>query len=108
VRASILVALGTVLAVVGTGGLGGGILGGAGFRGRLELGGDERVVLGAEVDLVVEFGRGGPALDLGAGLEPLLALEGLDLLHGYFELMRDPGVGASLTDPGADLVQLWS
>ena len=41
-------------------------------------------------------------------LEVLLALEGLDLLDGDLELVCDPGVGASLTHPGPNLVELWA
>ncbi len=75
--------------------------------GGLELGGDGRVVLGAEVDLVVEvqvrtLGR------LAVGQQLVLALEGLDVLDGHLELMSDPGVGTALPDPSADLVEVRS
>ena len=40
------------------------------------------------------------------GREFVLALEGLDLLDGDLELMRDPGIRAALAYPGADLVQV--
>ena len=76
--------------------------------GGVELGGDQRIVLGAQVDLIVEVAPGTGAVNVVAGLQVLLALEGLDLLNGYLELVRDPRVGASLTDPGADTVQFWS
>ena len=49
-----------------------------------------------------------PALGVGAGLETLLALEGLNLLDGDLELVRDPGVGSALAHPGADAIELWS
>ena len=42
------------------------------------------------------------------GLEALLALERLDLLHGHLELVGDPCVGASLAHPATNSVQLWS
>ena len=41
----------------------------------------------------------------GSVLVEVLALERLDLLDGHLELVRDPGVGASLAHPGADPVQ---
>jgi len=47
----------------------------------------------------------------GAGLvveETRLALEARDLLHRHLELMRDPGVGAALAGPGANLVEVWA
>jgi len=66
--------------------------------GCLELGGDERVVLRAQVDLVVEIlARRLAALGLG-GREIVVELEGLDLLDRRFELVGDPGVGAALAD----------
>jgi hypothetical protein len=74
-----------------------------GFRG-FELGRDQRVVLGAKVDLVVEICTHG--LGLGARFEALLALEGLDLLNGDLELVRDPRIGSPLTHPCADPVEL--
>ena len=40
------------------------------------------------------------------GLQVVLALEGLDLLDGHFELVGDPGVRTSLSHPAADLVKL--
>ena len=67
----------------------------------LELGGDLRVVFRAQVDL---FRSGAVLFDV--GLEALLALEGLDLLDGHFQLVRDPRVGATLSHPPADLVKL--
>ena len=76
--------------------------------GGVELGRDQRVVLGAQVDVIVVFGRGRGAVGLVAGLELLVALEGLDLLHCHFELVGDPRVGPPLADPGADAVELRS
>ena len=67
----------------------------------LELGGDRGVVFGAEVDLLDRL-----AGALAIGLELVLALEGLDLLHGHFELVGDPRVDSALPDPPADLVEL--
>ena len=46
------------------------------------------------------------ALALAVGLELVLALERLDLLDGHLELVRDPGVGAALAHPPANLIQL--
>ncbi len=66
----------------------------------LELRGDGGIVLGAEIDLL------GGAGAFAVGLELVLALEGLDLLDGHLELVSDPGVGAALTDPPANLIQL--
>src|SRR4051812_24090667 len=51
----------------------------------LELRGDQRIVLGAQVDLI-----NNAAIVVGVRLEPLLALERLDLLDGHFQLVRDP------------------
>ena len=83
-----------------------GLFGALGLGG-FELGGDQRVVLGSQIDLVVEVdGRAGVGVTV--GLEALLALERLDLLHGHLELVGDPGVGAPLANPGADAVQLGS
>ncbi len=78
--------------------------------GGFELGGDQRVVLGSKINLIIEVGAGAGAggLGVGLGLEALLALERLDLLHGHLELVCDPRVGASLADPAANSVQLWS
>jgi len=73
--------------------------------GRLELGGDERVVLGAQIDFVVEV-EADAGIGFAVGLEALLALEGLDLLNRDLELVRDPRVRAALAYPGPDPVQL--
>ena len=69
--------------------------------GRVELGGDQGIVLGAQIDLVVVVG---PRVAVVA--EVVVAPEGLDLLDRDLELVRDPGVGPSLPDPGPDLVEL--
>ena len=76
--------------------------------GRVQFGGDQGVVLGAEIDLVVVIDEIAGAFGLGPGLEALLALEGLDLLDGDLELVRDPRVRPPLTHPGADSVQFRS
>ena len=68
---------------------------------RFEFGSDLRVVFRAQIDLL-DSG----AVLLGVGLEALLALEGLDLLDGDFQLVRDPRIGATLSHPPADLVKL--
>ena len=83
------------------------LLGALGLGG-LELGGDQSIILGAQIDLVIEIGADRGAVGLVAGLQMLLALESLDLLNGDLELVGDPGVGASLADPAADAVQLRS
>src|SRR5215207_4754003 len=70
---------------------------------RLELGGDRLVVGRAKVDLVGGRAVGGP---VAVGLQPVLALERLDLLDCDFELMSDPRVGATLSHPSTDLVKL--
>ena len=68
---------------------------------RLEFGGDLRVVLRAQIHLL-----DGGAVVFGVGLEALLALEGLDLLDGHFQLVCDPRIGTTLSHPPADLVKL--
>ena len=89
------------------GGLACGLLGGLGLLlgalggFLLELGGDGRVVFGAQIDLFV----GGSGLG-SVGLQILLSLEGLDLLDGDVELVRDPCVGTTLSHPPTDLVKL--
>ena len=93
--------------LLGLGGLACGLFGGASFffglagGFRFELGGDLRVVFRAQIDLL-----DGGAVLLEVGLQALLALEGLDLLDGDFQLVRDPRVGATLSHPPADLVKL--
>src|SRR3954469_2502610 len=71
----------------------------------LELGGDQRVVLGAQVDLVVEVDPGRVA-GLAVRQQVVLLLERLDLLDGDLELVSDPGVRAALSDPRANLVEM--
>ena len=66
-----------------------------------QLGGDLRVVFRAQIDLL-----GAGAVFFEVGLEALLALEGLDLLDGDFQLVRYPRIGATLSHPPADLVKL--
>ena len=80
---------------------------GLGLRLGLELGRDEGIVLGAQVDLVVEIEAGADRrLGRLALRKIVLALELLDLLDGHLQLMSDPGVGAPLADPAADLVEM--
>ena len=75
------------------------------LRGGLELRRDQRVVLGAQIDLVVEVQA--RAVGRLAALDKLvLALELLDLLDRHLELMGNPRVGAALADPAADLVEV--
>ena len=120
-RAAPAAAPGRVLVVVVLVVAGGGAASSSALRGRLlggvrllglgrarllglELGGDRRVVLGAQVDL----DAGVPGGVRAVGHQLVLALEGLDLLDGDLELVRDPGVRAALAHPGADLVELRS
>ena len=69
------------------------------------LGGNEGVVLGAQIQLVVEAGS--PVV-AGAtvGGQRMLLLERLDVLHGHVQLVGDPRVGPALPDPAADLIEL--
>ncbi len=66
-----------------------------------QLRGDLRIVFRAQIDLF-----GAVAVFFEIGLEALLALEGLDLLDGDFQLVRYPRIGATLSHPPADLVKL--
>jgi hypothetical protein len=95
-----------VVAVIGLLLLGGFVL--LGLALGLERGCHECVVLGAQV-LLGGLGahRGGIAFALSVRRgELVLTLEGADVGDGDLELVRDPGVGAPLADPGPDLVQL--
>jgi hypothetical protein len=96
----VLILIGAI-AVLGR--LGAGALG-LGFGG-FELRGDQRVILGAEVDLlgVVANGRIGTGLLAG---EVVLALELLDVADTDLQLVCHPGVGPSLAHPGADLIEV--
>ena len=67
---------------------------------------DEGVVLGPEIELVRAGGWGGIVSVAGVRGEVVLALETLDVRDGHVELMRDPRVGATLTHPRTDLIQL--
>src|SRR3954447_21153524 len=108
--AGLIVLVGRLLGLLAGLGLRGGFRGG--LLGRLrrllrlgvELGRDLGVVLRAEVDLLV--GGAVAAVAVLLGRELVLALEGLDLLDGDFELVGNPRIGAALTDPRADLVEL--
>ena len=74
--------------------------------GGFELGGDQGVILGAQVDLLrVVAGRGALGVLLVAD-ELVLALELLDVANADLELMGDPGIRPALAHPGADLVQM--
>jgi hypothetical protein len=83
-------------------------IGCCGFRLSVKFGGDQSIVLGTQVYLVVKIDGGDGGVGIGVWLQRILALEGLDLLDCDLELVCDPGVGASLTHPGADSVQLRS
>ena len=73
----------------------------------LQGGGHERVVLGAQVQLVDLAAEGLPVGLAGVGRgELVVALERADVADRHVELVRDPGVGSSLPDPCSDLVQL--
>ena len=74
--------------------------------GGLELGGDQRVVLGAQVDLLGVVGGGRALAGVLVADQIVLALELLDVAHADLELVGDPGVGAALAHPGADLVEV--
>jgi len=74
--------------------------------GGLELGGDQRVVLRAQVHLLVVIGGRGALGELLLAHEVVLALELLDLGRADPQLMRDPGGSAALSYPGADLVEV--
>src|SRR5215208_230833 len=56
----------------------------------LELRSDQRVVLGAQVDLIVEVDPGDALRRLALRRKLVLALEGRDLGRRHLELMRDP------------------
>ena len=70
----------------------------------LELRGNEGVVLGSEVQLLVDAGS--EVAVAARWSELVLALEGVDVLHAHVELVGDPGVGPTLADPAANLVEL--
>ncbi len=72
--------------------------------GGLELGGDQRVVLGTQVDLLEVVGGHRVVGGILAAYKIVLALELLDVADAHLELMGHPCVGAALPDPGADLV----
>ena len=106
-----VVALVALVAPVTLGGAAGLLLRAAGLflgargLGRLELRCDERVVLRAQIDLVVEvLGRAAPGRARRS--QVVVLLERLDLLDRDLELVGDPRVGAPLADPGTDLVEL--
>ena len=71
----------------------------------VERGGDQRVVLGAQVELVVERGRSSLARRSAAS-SPCSRLKASMSLTDDLELVRDPGVGPALADPCPDLVEL--
>ena len=54
----------------------------------------------AEVDVAGRF--------LALGGEPVAAAEVTQLRRGNTKLVRDPRIGPALTNPGSDLVELWS
>src|SRR6202167_1266655 len=74
--------------------------------GRLQLGGDQRVVLGPEIDFVGVVAREDSIGGLGVADELVLAPELLDVTDGDLELVGNPGVGTALPYPRADLVQV--
>ena len=71
-----------------------------------ELGRDEGVVLGAQVDLLLEVGADRALGGVLLADQVVLALELLDVANADVELVRDPCVGAALPHPGADLVEV--
>src|SRR5215217_4669282 len=68
---------------------------------------DQRVVLGAQVEIVAvrDGALGFPALRC---VELVIALELAQILDRDLELMGDPGVGPALSYPRPDLIQLWT
>ena len=74
--------------------------------GSFELGGDQRIVLGTEVDLLLVVSGLRPLGRLLVAHQVVLALELFDVAHAHVELMRDPGIGPALADPGANLVEV--
>ena len=74
----------------------------------VESGRDQRVVLGAQIRLLLDARARLGVAGYGVGRNELvLALESVDVAHAHLELMRDPGVRTALSDPRANLVQLW-
>src|SRR4051794_29573564 len=72
-----------------------------------ELGGDESVVLGPQINLVVEVqARSVDGLRSVPVVELVLALELLYLLDGDLQLVGDPRIRAALADPATDLVEM--
>lgn len=71
---------------------------------------DQRVVFCSKVKFFFDSRRSGRVIGRSStiGIELLLALEGRDVICGRLKLMRDPSVGATLSHPHADLVQVWS
>src|SRR5262249_38702377 len=63
-----------------------------------------RLDLGLDLVAQVELAAGGVLSVWG---EVVLLAELAQLRGGDLELVGDPGVGAALAHPGADLVQLW-
>src|ERR1019366_1672124 len=76
--------------------------------GRFELRRDQRVVLGAEVDLLGIARLGRSRRGLLVTDELVLALELVDVPDADLELVSHPGVGAALPYPCTDLVQVWA
>lgn len=58
-------------------------------------------------DLVAEVYLGG-GVDVIVGRKIVLAAELAEFRGAHFELMGDPGIGATLADPGPNLVELWA
>ncbi len=77
---------------------------GLGFGG-FELGGDQRVILGPQVDLLGVVPGGRLRSGILAG-QLVLALELLDITDADLELVGHPGVGPPLAHPGADLIEV--
>jgi hypothetical protein len=68
---------------------------GLGF-GCFQLGGDQRIVLGAQVDLVRIVAYGGSVRGLLLADQLVLVLELLDVLDAHPKLVGDPRVGSTL------------
>jgi len=72
--------------------------------GGLELGRDQRVILGPQVDLIGVVRRAAGPLWGVLVAERILPLELFDVAYADFELVRHPSVGAPLPYPGSDLI----
>ena len=76
-----------------------------GLHRGLQFGGDQLVVLGAQIDLLgIGHGGAGAIGGILVAEELILPLELLDLLNGDLELVGHPSIGTTLSYPASDLV----